>query len=55
MVDITSLDQSWIWCEAWCDTEDFDKAKIIDLCGDPHTYVGETKIDKLKRLIPSTF
>ena len=55
LIQIYSLDPSWLWCEAWCDQEMGVAAKIIDLCRDPADGLYEDKLDKLKRLSPSLY
>ena len=47
-IKIHRLPNQWLWCEAWCDQEDFDDALIIDFCGDPKK-PNESKILKAQR------
>lgn len=47
---IHSLDQSWLWCETWCDDKSLVEAKTIDLCNNPLT--KESKLERAKRQIP---
>lgn len=49
-VPIHSLDESWLWCETWCDDKALHNAKTIDLCNNPLT--KESKLARAKRQIP---
>ena len=48
-VPIYSLPKEWLWCETWCNMEELETAKSIDLCNNPLT--KEPKIDKAKRML----
>lgn len=50
ILPIHSLDQSWLWCESWCDAKSLANAKVIDLCNNPAT--KESKLECAKRQLP---
>ena len=45
---IRSLNEEWLWCEAWCGNASLANAKTIDLCNNPLT--KEPKLDQARRL-----
>ncbi|CAE6447406.1 unnamed protein product, partial [Rhizoctonia solani] len=47
-VPIFSLDKDWLWCETWCDSARFDRAKTIDLCQNPLT--KEPKLARARQI-----
>lgn len=46
LIPIHSLDEKWLWCEAWCSER--SDVKIINFCTNPSN--NESKIDQAKRL-----
>ncbi|KAH9021312.1 hypothetical protein EDB85DRAFT_2001091 [Lactarius pseudohatsudake] len=39
-VPIFSLNEDWLWCETWCSKDRLDRAKTIDLCQNPLTFLN---------------
>lgn len=50
VLPIHPLDQSWVWCETWCDDASKKQAKTIDMCQNPNS--KESKLSMAQRLIP---
>lgn len=49
-VNIFSLPQEWLYCDAWCSSDTLSKAKTIDLCNNPQT--KEPKLEQAVRIVP---